>query len=221
MSRFVTPRRKAQAEEEETMRSKGEKTRPRRISRRAFLRGLTTLAGAFVTACGPPRSTEQPMLAYGPQATPPIILPSPAPETDPQAEDLPLAEFLALSSVLTGVDNLSPALGRIYLQSIQTSDEFAVNVTDLYAQAGFQSDDPPTTVAAVEAAGLFDQEESRRLADKIIELWYTGIYTNAEGEETVATFVDALAWQTLAFTKPMTICGYPGFWSEAWEPTID
>jgi len=27
--------------------------------------------------------------------------------------------------------------------------------------------------------------------------------------------------QTLRFTKPMTICGYPGFWSEAWEQVLD
>ena len=94
-------------------------------------------------------------------------------------------------------------------------------MADLYAQAVFRSAAPPTTVSALEAAGLFTQAAPRSLADRIIELWYTGIYTNAEGEERVATFVDALAWQTLAFTKPMTICGYPGFWSEAWEPVLD
>jgi hypothetical protein len=119
------------------------------------------------------------------------------------------------------VDNLSPELGRIYLQSLQASDEFAVSVSDLYEQAGFGTDTPPTTITALEAAGMFSQETTRPLADSIIELWYTGIYTNEEGEETVATFVDALAWQTLAFTKPMTICGYPGFWSEAWDPVLD
>lgn len=63
--------------------------------------------------------------------------------------------------------------------------------------------------------------DSWALAKPQRQLWYTGIYTKADGEATVATFVDALAWQTLAFTKPMTICGYPGFWSEAWEPILD
>jgi len=199
------------------------KQQARPISRRTFLCSLSAaVTSAFLTACGPPRSTDQSALAFSLQATPPAVLPSPVPATPPAAtEDLPLTEFLALSAVLTGVANLNPELGRIYLQSLQTSDEFAVTVTDLYEQAGFRSAAPPTAVSELEAAGLFTQEAPRSLADRIIELWYTGIYTNAEGEETVATFVDALAWQTLTFTKPMTICCYPGFWSEAWEPVLD
>lgn len=200
------------------------KRQARPISRRTFLCSLSaTLTGAFLAACGPPRSTDQSAIAFGPQATPQAVLPSPVPATTATAttDDLPLTEFLALSTVLTGVANLNPAVGRIYWQSLQASDEFAISVADLYEQAGFRSAAPPSTVADLEAAGLFTQETTRSLADKILELWYTGIYTNADGEATVATFVDALAWQTLAFTKPMTICGYPGFWSEAWEPILD
>lgn len=198
------------------------------LSRRTFLRSLPVLTGAFLTACGPPRSAAQPGLAFGPGATPQVVLPSPVPsQVEESADDLPLAEFLALSAVLTGVENLSPTLGRIYLQSLQNSDEFEISVAELYERAGFRADPPPTSIAALEAAGLFTEEavqpqqSARSLADKIIELWYTGIYTNEEGEEVVATFVDALAWQTLVFTKPTTICGYPGFWSEAWEPVLD
>ena len=194
------------------------------ISRRTFLCSLAaTATGAFLVACGPPRSTDQAAVAFGRQATPQVVLPSPVPATPPPAatEDLPLTEFLALSTLLTGVPNLNPALGRLYLQSLQASDEFTVTVADLYAQAGLRSAAPPTTVSALEATDFFTQEATRRLADKIIELWYTGVYTNPAGEETVATFVDALAWQTLAFTKPTTICGYPGFWSEEWEPVLD
>lgn len=198
---------------------------PRHMSRRAFLCGLsTTFSGVFLAACGPPRTTNRADIAFGPQATPQIVLPSPVPTTtlSPAAGgDLPLAEFLALSAVLTGVANLSPDLGRVYLQSLQANTAFQVTVADLYEQAGFRSDAPPTTVAALASAGLFDQETTRALVDRIIELWYTGIYTNEAGEEAVATYVDALAWQTLAFTKPTTICGYPGFWSEAWEPVLD
>lgn len=200
------------------------KSKARPISRRTFLCSLAaTATGAILVACGPPRSTDQSAVAFGPQATPQVVLPSPVPATPPPAttEDVPLTEFLALSTLLTGVPNLNPELGRLYLQSLQASHEVAVTVTDLYAQAGLRSAAPPTTVAALEATDFFTQEATRCLADKIIELWYTGIYTNPAGEETVATFVDALAWQTLAFTKPMTICGYPGFWSEEWEPVLD
>ena len=197
---------------------------PRRLSRRAFLCSLSTaITGAILVACGPPRSNSRADVAFGPQATPPAALPSPAPATPPPAtsDDLPFAQFLALSAVLTGVPTLNPDLGRLYLQSVQANSDFTVTVLDLYAQAGFRTDAPPPTIATMESAGLFAQEATRALADRIIELWYTGVYTNAQGEDAVATHVDALAWQTLAFTKPTTICGYPGFWSEAWEPVLD
>lgn len=197
---------------------------PQRLSRRAFLCGLaTTATGALVVACGPPRSTNRAEIAFGPAATPQIILPSPVPPTAPmpvQATPL-LTEFLALSALLTGVANLSPTLGQTYLQSVQAGGEAELTVAQLIAQAGFGSATPPDSMAALEATGLFAQEPARQLADKITEMWYTGIYTTDQGEEAVATYVDALAWQTLAFTKPMTICGYPGFWSEAWELVLD
>nr|AGC71485.1 hypothetical protein [uncultured bacterium A1Q1_fos_1880] len=197
---------------------------PRRLSRRTFLYSLATaLSGALLAACGPPRSNNRANVAFGPQATPPAALPSPVPATPPTAptDELPLAQFLALSAVLTGVPTLNPELGRIYLQSLQASPDFTVTVPELYDQAGFRADAPPPTIAMLESTGLFTQEATRTLADRIIELWYTGVYTNAQGEATVATYVDALAWQTLAFTKPTTICGYPGFWSEAWEAVLD
>lgn len=197
---------------------------PHRLSRRAFLCSLTTvLSGALVIACGPPRSNSRSDLAFGAQATPPAALPSPAPATAPTAADanLALAQFLALSAVLTGVPNLNPDLGRIYLQSLQASSAFAITVPELYEQAGFRTDAPAPTIALLESAGLFAEEATRRLADRIIDLWYTGVYTNEQGEDAVATHVDALAWRTLVFTKPTTLCGYPGFWSEAWESVLD
>lgn len=206
------------------MDSAGKHEPTQRVSRRAFLCGLgATVTGTLLVACGPPRSSNQAAIAFGPQATPQVILPSPVPPTTPGTEQaVPgLEKFLALSALLTGVTNLNPGLGQIYWQSLQASDEFAVTVDDLLAQAGFGAATPPTTLAALEATGIFDQETSRTVADKITELWYTGVYTDEAGEARVATYADALAWQTLAFTKPTTICSYPGFWSEAWEPVLD
>lgn len=195
-----------------------------RLSRRTFLCSLSiTLTGAFLVACGPPRSNSRADPAFGAQATPPAALPSPAPTAPPAATDadLSLAQFLALSAVLTGVTNLNPELGRIYLHSLQASPDLIVTVPQLYEQAGFRADAPPPTITMLESAGLFAEAATRNLADRIIDLWYTGVYTNAQGEETVATHVDALSWRALAFTKPTTICGYTGFWSEAWEPVLD
>ncbi|MCE7990292.1 MAG: twin-arginine translocation signal domain-containing protein, partial [Caldilinea sp. CFX5] len=147
-----------------------------RVSRRTFLQALvTTTIGALSAACGPPRSTNQAEMAFGPQATPQVILPSPAPPTPAATTQEPplLHSFLALSALLTGVANLNPALGQLYLQSLQASDEFAMSVTELFAQAGFDAATPPDSIAALEATGIFAQEPLRKLADKITELWYT------------------------------------------------
>jgi hypothetical protein len=185
-----------------------------RLSRRAFLGNLAAaLAGGLVAACAAPANGQNGWPV--PENAPPVALASPRPPSTPTpvAEDLPLAQFLALSALLTGVGNLDPVLGRVYLQSLQQSNQFELTVADLLAQSGFGSAQPPTTFDELSATAIFDNAPSRNLADKIIEYWYTGIYETAEGEQAVATFVDALAWSTLSFTKPATICGSPGFWA--------
>ena len=73
----------------------------------------------------------------------------------------------------------------------------------------------------MEALGIFQNETTGAVADKITEMWYTGIYQNEAGEDVVATWVDALAWKTLTFTKAMTVCGTYRFWTEPPEATID
>lgn len=194
------------------------------LSRRTFLQAFaTTAVGAVIAGCGTPRSTNQAAIAFDPQATPQVILPSPVPPTPVTTDqETPLLQpFLTLSALLTGVTNLNPVLGQIYLQSLQASDKFALTVAELCEQAGVGAATPPDSIAALAATGIFAQDASRNLTDKIIELWYTGVYTNEAGEESVATYADALAWQSLTFTKPMTICGYPRFWSEAWETVLD
>src|SRR5690606_10360890 len=135
--------------------------------------------------------------------------------------------FLALSALLTGVKNLDPVVGRVYMNSLQASDEFDLTLEELYEQTGFDGDAPPQTIEELEARGLFGANASggsdsnggsasesgpSALADRILEYWYTGVYTTAEGEQAVATYVDALSWKTLAFTKPNSICATFGFW---------
>lgn len=208
--------------------SQPHESQTRRQSRREFLRGLSFAAsGLILSACGPPRgdSAEAVALALGPRATPQTILPSPVPpepSSPSQATSAPisLAEFLALSSILTGVPNLDPRLGLVYLESIVASPA-GESLAELYEGAALDTETPPANAAILTETGILDEEPLSELAATITKLWYTGIYTPPEGEETVATFVDALAWQTLAFTKPMTICAEPGFWSEAWDPVLD
>jgi hypothetical protein len=191
---------------------------PIAMNRRTFLRVLAfTSAGALAMACGAPYST--PGVVYPPlAATPDIVLPSPQPP-DPAAAQTPepdatLASFLALSALLTGMDEaLDPTLGRIYLEALQANQDLAVPVETLLERAGYSSGTGPQDLEAVEASGIFADEATNSVATKIIEYWYSGIYDTPDGDRVVATYVDALAWKLLAITKPLTICAFPGFWA--------
>ncbi len=204
-------------------------TEPELISRRDFLRGaLAALGTGLLAACAPAGLRGAPFPEPYSTATPARVLASPPPpEGAPRETPAPgvepgseLQRFLALSALLTGVDNLDPVLGRVYLQSLEASDEFDVTIAGLLEQTGFDGDAPPSSIEELEARGLFASSDAEAdggasaLADRIIESWYTGIYTDAEGEDAVATFVDALAWKALDFTKPNSVCGSPGFWGE-------
>lgn len=183
------------------------------LSRRTFLRLTVTLAGgAFAVACTPAR---RPM-AIQEAASLTVAdhgLPQPAPAIAPPATgEAALTTFLALSALLTGVEALDSTLGAVYLAALPASE--GVGLDDLYAQAGFGPAAAPATMAELEAAGLFGDEGLRTRADQIIEMWYTGKYTDAEGNTVVVTHTGALAWQVLDFTKATTLCGAPYFWAE-------
>lgn len=189
-----------------------------RLSRRDFLKHLSTLlAGGLLAGCAglEQQKQQRETLRWGTPTRAPVVA-SPAPRlAQPTAEDGPgLAEFMALSAILTGFDDLNLDLGRVYLDSLQARTDFDISLETLYDQAGFTSDSPPQNIEDVAAQGIFDREDTRSLADTIIEYWYSGVYTR-EGQDVVATTVDALAWRALTFTKPLTVCGpYSGFWAE-------
>lgn len=190
-----------------------------RLSRRAFLTAISAgAAGAVLAACG--GRGEGTAAQPTPWATPtrPRVLPSPMPGTVPAATPaapgaLSLDAFLQMSSVLTGVPNLDPLVGQVYLSNLEQGGQFEMTPAELYERAGFGGNASPT-IAEVEQSGLFADEAARDLADQIISYWYTGIVIVGEDEQRVATFVDALAWKTLAFTKPLTICAHPFVWAE-------
>ena len=186
-----------------------------RGSRRAVLAGAGGLAAAGALA----GCTVQTGPAWQ-QAGPHPILPSPegfrAADVlaTPQPEN-ELETFLTLSSLLTGFEALNPALGAVYLSALRDRPDPAVTLDALVERAGFAGPEAPNSLEALEGAGVFAEEEMAALADTIITWWYTGIYETAEGEQTVATYVDALVWQAVGYLKPRTICGpYPGFWRE-------
>jgi hypothetical protein len=191
-------------------------------TRRQLLRGLGGVgAMAVLAGCGVATvATPQPAIAPFPPWQPAL----PSPQSPAQAavqtatpvpDSLPLAAFLALSALLTGIDNLQPEIGQIYLQSLAASTEFEVSLAALYAQMGFTATSAPASLEEAAQRGVFEQEATRTLADKIIEYWYSGVYDTADGEQAVATFADALVWRAVRYTKPLTLCGAPGFWATA------
>jgi hypothetical protein len=183
-------------------------------SRRALLTGSAILAAGTLVGCaGMPTPAWQ-------AAQPQPILPSPTspqlatPQATPPPGGLGLNEFLALSSVLTGFDDLNPTLGRVYLGAAQARQDPAATLRDLYERAGFASASPPTTTDDLAAAGIFADKPLGTLADTIARYWYSGMI--GEGDhQVVVTYVDALGWRSLSYGKPATICGpYSGFWRD-------
>jgi hypothetical protein len=166
----------------------------------------TIAAGSILAACGSLQEMA-PEARSAQTDIVPSLLESPQPlGATPQPVEPELAQFLALSSILTGFEELNPTLGRVYLESLQ-SGQHADALAALYRVAG------ATSIEALERAGVFADEQTRATADTIAEYWYTGVYTK-DGEQTVATYVDALVWRAI-YTKPNTICGpYTGFWQE-------
>lgn len=197
------------------------------LNRKQFLRGaLVVLAGGVLAACE--AASESAAFDATPWRSPTadrvLMSPQPAGTADvtvtPEGAEADLARFLALSAALTGVENLNPGIGQVYLSHLQNT---GASLQSLYQHIELEAG-RPLDLQEIEAAGVFEDEGLSDLADQIIELWYTGQYQ--EGEETiVVTFVDALAWKAIRFTKPPTICGSFGFWAEqpksdvSWECT--
>ncbi len=195
-------------------------------SRRRFLRNAAALAtGGLLSACALPQERAIPVEQADPTFT---IARVPRPQVgnmDSAApDDEALARFLSLSVVLTGVEQLDASLGRIYLHNLQettSSGSSGMTVDELLEQIAGGYSVLVTSLSELESRGIFQNEPARKLVDKIIEYWYTGIYETAQGDKVVATHIDALAWKALLFTKPMTVCGSYGFWTEPPEEDID
>lgn len=184
------------------------------LSRRQFLQAMGLLAaGSVLAACAEAQQGTGINTRDFDTPIPGQVLQSPQPpDPQPTVVTPALASFLAISSLLTGFENLDPRVGQIYMESIQQDPEAPLTLEALFEQAQVGPDQAPGTLEELEATGIFEQEETSSLAEQIMTMWYTGVYTQ-EGEPHVATFVDALAWKSLRYTKPASICGSPGFWA--------
>ena len=191
------------------------------LTRRQFLRCLPLLAASALAACGMAQrgQTNQPKAWQLTVREPLLPSPLPALGSEPTALATPvpgaldLTKFLHLSTVLTGFDDLNPVLGQVYLTSLEAAGS-GTTLTQLYQQAGFQTGATPASVDELAAAGIYDDEALATLADTITQNWYSGVY-GPHDDQRIATYVDALVWKAITFTKPRTVCGpYVDFWRE-------
>lgn len=203
----------------------------RLLSRRAFLALVTSgVAAAALAACSndddenktptvtvPTAGAGSPVAAGSAVASPateasPATGGSPAAEGSPQP-DRSVAMFLTLSSALTGFDDLSDQqLAETYMSNL--GDEGSALV-DLFSAVGLESPDVSLTFDQVKSAGVFDDDRLSALADKITVYWYSGKYQQPDGQDAVATFINALAWPATGYrlTGPSTCTGQTGVWS--------
>ena len=190
------------------------------LTRRRFLRAALIGGAGLLAACAADEIAQEPPEYRTP--TPVRLLPGSEAGGGQVVEEvaegmISLEEFLQFSSLLTGVDDLDPNLGRVYLQALASGEQQGPTLAEIYGAASSGSN-PQQDVDALSGSGFFDQEGYGSMADQIINMWYSGVAT-INGEEQVVTFVDALAWKVLHFTKPLTICAQFGFWAE--EPQAD
>ena len=112
--------------------------------------------------------------------------------------DEQLSLFMALSRNLTGEDELDPGLGRIYLQALSRSPNFAGPVAQALAEPG--------------------QAAPAELEVQILDQWFTGVFPT-DGGQAVATYDGALMWRAMELRGAPGYChGALGFWSRPPEP---
>lgn len=136
------------------------------------------------------------------------------------AEGFDLQRFMAVSRVLTGMQDLADASsGRLYLAALLNRPNGASLLNELWRTGGFGGPKPPTSVADLAAAGVYENAELRRLADTITANWYSGVYATPDGGQAVATYTNALAWRSLGYRVggPSTCGGAFGHWARAPE----
>lgn len=204
----------------------------RSLSRRRFLLlALGATTGALLAACADDDDDGSDAREATPDTTPTLVqqadqtqlTDSASPEATrratpeglggtPTTDDDEVQRFLVLSRALTGFDDLSDAeLARVYLDHLGTH---ADRLGDLYDAAGVEVGGA-VTIEQLDAAGIFDDDELRALADTITASWYSGTYQ--DGDDThVATYITALAWPASGYrlTGPSTCSGAFGNWTQ-------
>ena len=114
-----------------------------------------------------------------------IALIAPAFRTSPRAQSFSVDDFLALSSRLTGYDNLDREAAGIFLKNLLATPGNIVRL------------------ARPDAA----------LERDIIVAWYSGVH-QVRGEAQLVTHSGALQWRALSMPAPGTCVGPFGSWAK-------
>ncbi len=122
------------------------------------------------------------------------------------APALSAGAFVAMTRTLTGYASQDPVAANALLRALTS----AVGTPTLTRIADLAARTPPAQLSAALASAGLDKP-----AGGIVAALYSGVVETARGP-VVVTYVDALAWQAVPWTKPNAICGgITNYWSTA------
>ncbi len=126
-----------------------------------------------------------------------------------------LEQFLALSRILTGVENLDAELGRQYLDRLRSTPFEPILRQILESFAKFRVD---SGIADRVKAEIVSDDKLRPTVCQIILLWYTstlwdkGVTPIALRYGTQEEYFSGLAWMIIGAHPPGLSGGYFGHW---------
>ena len=126
-----------------------------------------------------------------------------------------LEDFLALSKVLTGVETLDPALGRHYLDRLNSTPLAPTlrTILDLFSTLK-----PGPTLTDQVRQKILSDDSLRPTIGQIVLLWYTSAMRDNDVAPpsfrygTQEEYFSGLAWQIMGAHVPGLSGGYFGHW---------
>jgi hypothetical protein len=116
-------------------------------------------------------------------------------------------DFLHVSRLVTGVDDLPENLGPTYLEKIDALG-LDMSASDFAKKGGGAS-----SLADLEASVL-KQPGARETAEHVAAAWWSGTVPTREKTTDVVTYTDAVIWKGMPFAQPSSQClGATGAWS--------
>ncbi|MDR4485186.1 MAG: sugar dehydrogenase complex small subunit [Nitrospirales bacterium] len=132
----------------------------------------------------------------------------------PQGEEIALRDFLILSAVITGVDELDFEQGQRYLNELSLQNGFGDKLKNLSDMLREGQDSLWGRTAERSQTSQPKDLLSLDALTQIMMLWYSGGF-NIGSPSISGDVTHALTWQVLTFANPPTVCeAYMGSWAE-------